>query len=40
MDEKVLKPSKSHTSDALAEQYKFIVAMTGKGPIGKLTGNW
>lgn len=40
MDEKVLKPSKSHSPAALAEQYKFVVAMTGKGPIGKLTGSW
>lgn len=40
MDEYVIKPSKFHTDEAIAERYKFIVAMTGQGPIGKLTGKW
>lgn len=40
MDEKVLKPSKFHTDEAIAERHKFIVSVTGKGPIGKLTGKW
>eukprot|EP00440_Ansanella_granifera_P034831 gb/GFBE01037785.1/.p1 GENE.gb/GFBE01037785.1/~~gb/GFBE01037785.1/.p1 ORF type:complete len:356 (+),score=95.09 gb/GFBE01037785.1/:1-1068(+) len=39
-DEKVIKPSKFHTDEAIAERHKFVVAMTGKGPIGKLTGKW
>jgi len=40
MDERVIKPSKFHTDEAIAERHKFIVAMTGQGPIGKLTGKW
>jgi len=40
MDEKVLKPSKFHTDEQIQERHKFIVAITGKGPIGKLTGKW
>eukprot|EP00933_Yihiella_yeosuensis_P055262 TRINITY_DN539_c1_g2_i1.p1 TRINITY_DN539_c1_g2~~TRINITY_DN539_c1_g2_i1.p1 ORF type:complete len:350 (+),score=77.23 TRINITY_DN539_c1_g2_i1:116-1165(+) len=40
MDEKVQKPSKFHTDEQIAERQKFIVAMTGQGPIGKLTGKW
>mmetsp|Transcript_71047 Transcript_71047/g.148606 ORF Transcript_71047/g.148606 Transcript_71047/m.148606 type:complete len:339 (+) Transcript_71047:243-1259(+) len=40
MDERVAKPSKFHTDDAIAERHKFIVSVTGKGPIGKLTGQW
>jgi len=40
MDEKVNKPSKEHSDEKIAERHKFIVAMTGRGPIGKLTGKW
>ncbi|CAE8607134.1 unnamed protein product [Polarella glacialis] len=40
MDEKVQKPSKFHTDEAIVERQKFIVAMTGQGPIGKLCGKW
>jgi len=40
MDERVIKPSKFHTDEAIAEKHKFIVSVTGKGPIGKLTGHW
>mmetsp|Transcript_118850 Transcript_118850/g.361566 ORF Transcript_118850/g.361566 Transcript_118850/m.361566 type:complete len:351 (-) Transcript_118850:14-1066(-) len=40
MDESSLKPSKAHTDEKIAEQQKFVVAMTGQGPIGKLTGTW
>jgi len=40
MDEYTIKPSKFHTDEAIASQHKFIVAMTGQGPIGKLTGKW
>jgi hypothetical protein len=39
-DERVMKPSKAHTDDKIAERYKYIVTTTGKGPIGKLTGKW
>jgi len=39
-DEKIQKPSKFHTDEQIAERHKFVVAMTGKGPIGKLTGKW
>jgi len=40
MDERVAKPSRFHTDEAIAERHKFIVSMTGQGPIGKLTGKW
>jgi len=40
MDEYVLKPSKNHSDEKIAEQYKYIVSTTGQGPIGKLTGKW
>lgn len=40
MDEKVIKPSRFHTDEEIAERQKFIVAATGQGPIGKLTGKW
>jgi hypothetical protein len=40
MDEVVVKPSKMHTDEAIAERHKYIVAQTGRGPIGMLTGKW
>jgi len=40
LDEKIIKPSKQHTDEEIAERHKFIVAVTGKGPIGMLTGKW
>lgn len=39
-DEYMLKPSKHHDDEAIAERYKYVVGVTGKGPIGKLTGKW
>ncbi|CAK9068315.1 Probable cold shock protein A [Durusdinium trenchii] len=39
-DEKIMKPCKAHTDEQITERYKFIVAMTGQGPLGKLTGKW
>lgn len=39
-DEKVSKPSKMHSDEAIAERHKYIVATTGRGPIGMLTGKW
>lgn len=39
-DEYVLKPSKIHSDEEIAERHKYVVAITGQGPIGKLTGNW
>mmetsp|Transcript_12807 Transcript_12807/g.35137 ORF Transcript_12807/g.35137 Transcript_12807/m.35137 type:complete len:350 (-) Transcript_12807:129-1178(-) len=40
MDEYAPKTSKFHTEEKIAEQQKFIVAMTGQGPVGKLAGQW
>jgi|Transcript_67101 hypothetical protein len=40
LDEIVVKPSKMHSDEAIAERHKYIVATTGKGPIGMLTGKW
>jgi hypothetical protein len=40
MDEKIQKPCKMHTDEAIAERHKYIVATTGRGPIGMLTGKW
>lgn len=37
-DEKILKPCKAHSDEQIIERYKFVVAMTGQGPIGKCTG--
>lgn len=39
-DERASKPSKAHSPEKIAEQHKFIVALTGQGPVGKLTGKW
>merc|ERR1719335_325134 len=40
MDETIQKPSKMHSDEAIAERHKYIVATTGRGPIGMLTGKW
>lgn len=40
MDERVSKPSRFHTDEAIAETQRFIVQATGQGPIGKLSGKW
>jgi hypothetical protein len=40
MDEKTSKPSKAHTQENIEDLQKFIVGLTGQGPIGKLRGNW
>mmetsp|Transcript_140932 Transcript_140932/g.248846 ORF Transcript_140932/g.248846 Transcript_140932/m.248846 type:complete len:359 (-) Transcript_140932:82-1158(-) len=40
MDEHVSQPSKMHTDEAIAERHKYICGVTGKGPIGMLTGKW
>lgn len=40
MDEYVTKPSKMHSDEVIAERHKYIVATTGRGPIGMLTGKW
>lgn len=40
MDEYVTQPSKMHSDEAIADRHKYIVATTGKGPIGMLTGKW
>lgn len=39
-DERILKPCKAHTDEAIVERHKFIVALTGQGPVGKLSGRW
>lgn len=40
MDEVVQKPSKAHHDEKVMETHKYIVSITGQGPIGKLTGRW
>eukprot|EP00929_Paragymnodinium_shiwhaense_P058543 TRINITY_DN29316_c0_g2_i1.p1 TRINITY_DN29316_c0_g2~~TRINITY_DN29316_c0_g2_i1.p1 ORF type:complete len:369 (+),score=89.53 TRINITY_DN29316_c0_g2_i1:82-1188(+) len=40
LDEKSLKVPKNHDDDSIAELHRFIVNMTGKGPIGKCTNKW
>jgi len=40
MDEKINKPPKQHSDEVIAEKQKYIVATTGRGPIGMLTGKW
>lgn len=39
-DERTLKPSQAHNDEAIADRYKYVVGVTGQGPIGKLTGKW
>jgi hypothetical protein len=39
-DEKIQKPCKMHSDENIAERHKYIVATTGRGPIGMLTGKW
>jgi len=40
MDEVSIKPSRAHTEEKILEQQKFVVAMTGQGPVGKVSGKW
>jgi len=40
LDEKIQKPSAMHTDEKIAERHKYIVATTGRGPVGALTGKW
>jgi hypothetical protein len=40
MDEKTSKPSKMHSQEHVEDLQRFIVGLTGKGPIGALRGNW
>ena len=40
MDAKTLKESKNMSEEEIADRIRYIVAITGKGPIGKFTGRW
>ena len=40
MDQKTLKNSKYQTEEQIADRIRYIVAITGKGPIGKFVGRW
>jgi len=40
MDELTLKPSKAHQKEKILDLQKHIVAMSGEGPVGKLSGKW
>jgi hypothetical protein len=40
MDEYVRKPSKFHTDECIKDKQRYIVSVTGQGPVGKLTGKW
>jgi len=40
MDEYTVKPSKFHTDEDIEGLQKFICGMTGRGPLGMLTGQW
>lgn len=40
MSEKTLTPSRMHCDERVAELQRYVVGITGQGPIGKLTGNW
>jgi len=40
LDEKIQKPGKMHSDEAILERKKFVASMTGKGPIGPLSGKW
>eukprot|EP00927_Polykrikos_kofoidii_P072046 TRINITY_DN68216_c0_g1_i1.p1 TRINITY_DN68216_c0_g1~~TRINITY_DN68216_c0_g1_i1.p1 ORF type:complete len:365 (-),score=60.29 TRINITY_DN68216_c0_g1_i1:363-1457(-) len=40
VDEKVTKPPKNHSDEAVSELHRYIVNSTGQGPIGKCTKKW
>lgn len=40
MDQKILAPSKHHSEEQIADRIRHVVAITGKGPIGKFVGRW
>jgi hypothetical protein len=40
MDSHDQKPAKAHSDEKIEEQQRYVVRMTGKGPIGKLSGKW
>lgn len=40
MDQRTLKDSKYLSEEQLADRIRYIVSITGKGPIGKFTGKW
>merc|ERR1719162_1238577 len=40
MDEICLKQPKMHSDETIMENQRYICAITGQGPIGKLTGKW
>eukprot|EP00928_Gymnodinium_smaydae_P039825 TRINITY_DN27125_c0_g1_i1.p1 TRINITY_DN27125_c0_g1~~TRINITY_DN27125_c0_g1_i1.p1 ORF type:complete len:261 (-),score=42.26 TRINITY_DN27125_c0_g1_i1:614-1396(-) len=39
-DETVVKPSRGHSDESIADLQRHIVAITGRGPIGKCTTEW
>jgi len=39
-DEKTMLPGRNHSDKEIEERQKFIVAITGKGPVGKCSGKW
>lgn len=40
MDQKTLKDSKYLSEEQLADRIRYVVAITGRGPIGKFVGKW
>mmetsp|Transcript_28678 Transcript_28678/g.72617 ORF Transcript_28678/g.72617 Transcript_28678/m.72617 type:complete len:380 (+) Transcript_28678:943-2082(+) len=40
MDAKTMKNSKHMTEEQIADRIRYVVAITGKGPIGKFVGKW
>jgi len=40
LDEKIQKAPKQHSDEVITELHKYVVATTGRGPIGMLTGKW
>ncbi|CAD7959767.1 unnamed protein product [Amoebophrya sp. A25] len=40
MDAKTMKNSKHMTEEQIADRIRYVVAVTGKGPIGKFVGKW
>merc|ERR1711920_984519 len=40
MDEYSQKPAKMHSEERVEEQQRYVVRMTGHGPVGKLSGKW
>eukprot|EP00927_Polykrikos_kofoidii_P080429 TRINITY_DN77297_c0_g1_i1.p1 TRINITY_DN77297_c0_g1~~TRINITY_DN77297_c0_g1_i1.p1 ORF type:complete len:359 (-),score=71.72 TRINITY_DN77297_c0_g1_i1:56-1132(-) len=40
LDEKVMKQSKSHSDEEIRDRTKYLVSLTGQGPVGRFSKQW